>query len=124
MRTCARVFYAPRITLEMAEPAIRARSLTRTFGPVRALDDLNIEVPVGSVFGFLGPNGAGKTTTIRTMLGLRKPDGGSVRVLGYDAVTQSLEVRGRVGYMSEVNSLYDFLTIPQHCAFCHSVSKK
>lgn len=56
------------------------------------------------------------------MLGLRKPDGGSVRVLGYDAVTQSQEVRARVGYMSEVNSLYDFLTIPQHCAFCRSMS--
>ena len=52
------------------------------------------------------------------------PDGGSVYVLGYDAAAQSLEVRARVGYMSEVNSLYDFLTIPQHCAFCRSVSSQ
>jgi ABC-2 type transport system ATP-binding protein len=104
--------------------AIELQNLEVKYGERLAVNGLSLTVPVGAIFGFLGPNGAGKTTTIKTMLGLRKPDGGSVRVLGYDAVTQSLEVRARVGYMSEVNSLYDFLTIPQHCAFCRSVSKQ
>lgn len=104
--------------------AIELQNLEVKYGEHLAVNGLSLTVPVGAIFGFLGPNGAGKTTTIKTMLGLRKPDGGSVRVLGYDAVTQSLAVRTRVGYMSEVNSLYDFLTIPQHCAFCRSVSKQ
>jgi ABC-2 type transport system ATP-binding protein len=104
--------------------AIELQNLEVKYGERLAVNGLSLTVPVGAIFGFLGPNGAGKTTTIKTMLGLRKPDGGNVRVLGYDAVTQSLAVRARVGYMSEVNSLYDFLTIPQHCAFCHSVSRQ
>jgi ABC-2 type transport system ATP-binding protein len=104
------------------EAAIELHNLEVKYGERLAVNRLSLTVPKGAIFGFLGPNGAGKTTTIKTMLGLRKPDGGNVRVLGYDAVTQSLEVRARVGYMSEINSLYDFLTIPQHCAFCHSVS--
>lgn len=106
------------------EAAIELQDLEVKYGERLAVNGLSLTVPVGAIFGFLGPNGAGKTTTIKTLLGLRKPDGGRVRVLGYDAVTQSLEVRTRVGYMSEVNSLYDFLTIPQHCAFCRSVSKQ
>ncbi|WP_236600750.1 ABC transporter ATP-binding protein [Ktedonobacter sp. SOSP1-85] len=109
-------------TKSTTSAAIELQNLEVKYGKRPAVNGLSLTVPAGAIFGFLGPNGAGKTTTIKTMLGLRKPDGGSVRVLGYDAVTQSLEVRGRVGYMSEVNSLYDFLTIPQHCAFCHSVS--
>ncbi len=104
--------------------AIELQNLEVKYGEHPAVNGLSLTVPAGAIFGFLGPNGAGKTTTIKTMLGLRKPDGGSVHVLGYDAVSQSLEVRGRVGYMSEVNSLYDFLTIPQHCAFCRSVSRQ
>ncbi|HXR66208.1 MAG TPA: ABC transporter ATP-binding protein [Ktedonobacteraceae bacterium] len=104
------------------EAAIELHNLEVKYGGHLAVNRLSLTVPKGAIFGFLGPNGAGKTTTIKTMLGLRKPDGGNVRVLGYDAVTQSLEVRARVGYMSEINSLYDFLTIPQHCAFCRSVS--
>ncbi len=102
--------------------AIELHNLKVRYGERLAVNGLSLTVPAGAIFGFLGPNGAGKTTTIKTMLGLRRPDGGSVRVLGYDAVEQSLEIRARVGYMSEVNSLYDFLTIPQHCAFCRSVS--
>jgi len=111
-------------TRSNTETAIELHNLEVKYGGHLAVNGLSLRVPAGTIFGFLGPNGAGKTTTIKTMLGLRKPDGGSVRVLGYDVITQSLEVRARVGYMSEVNSLYDFLTIPQHCAFCRSVSKQ
>lgn len=104
--------------------AIEINDLVVNYGKQRAVDGLTFSVPAGAIFGFLGKNGAGKTTTIKAMMGLREPDGGSVRVLGYDAVTQSMEVRARVGYVSEVNSLYDYLTIPQLCAFCRSVSRQ
>ncbi len=104
--------------------AIEMDQLVVTYGAHRAVDGLTMRVPVGAIFGFLGPNGAGKTTTIKTLLGLRQPDGGSARVLGFDVARASLEVRARVGYVSEVNSLYDYLTIPQICAFCRSVSRQ
>jgi ABC-2 type transport system ATP-binding protein len=104
--------------------AIELQNLVVKYAELPAVNGLSLMVPAGAIFGFLGPNGAGKTTTIKAMLGLRKPDAGSARVLGYDAVTENLEVRARVGYVSEVNSLYDYLTIPQHCAFCRSVSRQ
>ncbi len=104
--------------------AIEIRDLVVNYGEHSAVNGLSLTVPTGAIFGFLGPNGAGKTTTIKTMLGLRKPHAGSVRVLGYDAVAESIEARAHVGYVSEVNSLYDFLTVPQLCAFCRSVSRE
>ena len=73
------------------EFAIRAESVTRDFGPVRALDALSLEIPKGIVFGFLGPNGAGKTTAIRVFLGLIEPSAGRAEVLGLDT-TQHGEI--------------------------------
>lgn len=96
---------------------------SRLFGKKRAVDGLNMSVPVGSVFGFLGPNGAGKTTTIKTLLGFRGPDGGGARVLGHDIVEESVEVRAGVGFASEVDSLYGSMTVPRLCAFCRDVSR-
>lgn len=103
--------------------AIEVEDLVVRYGSKRAVDGLNLSVPTGSVFGFLGPNGAGKTTTIKTLLGFRKPDGGSARVLGYDVVTESLEVRARVGFASEADSLYPHMTVPKLCALCRDVSR-
>ena len=105
-------------------PAIEMHNLVVKYGEHLAVNGLSLTVPAGSIFGFLGPNGAGKTTTIKAMLGLRPVNAGSVRVLGFDAVTESLKVRARVGYVSEVNSLYDYLTIPQLSSFCRSVGSQ
>ena len=102
--------------------AIEIHDLVVKYGSKRAVDGLTFKVPTGAIFGFLGPNGSGKTTTIKTLLGFRQPDGGSARVFGYDVASQSLQVRAHVGFVSETNSLYDFLTIPQLCAFCRSIS--
>ncbi len=107
------------------EPAaIEINNLAVSYGDKRAVDGLTLSVPTGSVYGFLGPNGAGKTTTIKTLLGFRQPNGGSAKVLGFDIVTESLELRARVGYVSEVNSMYDYLTVPQMCDFCRATSRR
>ena len=85
----------------MAAPAIVVSNLVKTFqvrgAPIRAVDDLSFSVQRGSIFGLLGPNGAGKTTTLRIMTTLSRPTGGSVEVLGFDAVKAPLEVRRRIG---------------------------
>ena len=96
---------------ETAEPvgveaAIETRGLVAGYRRREAVRGLDLTVPRGSVYGFLGPNGAGKTTTIKTLLGFRRPDGGTAKVLGYDVAGESLEVRARVGFASEVDSLY------------------
>ena len=79
--------------------AIVTSGLTKSYGDTLALDNLDLEVRSGEVFGFLGPNGAGKTTTIRLLLDVLRPDSGSARVLGLDPQTEGVEMRGRVGYL-------------------------
>jgi ABC-2 type transport system ATP-binding protein len=103
--------------------AIQARGLTRSFAQVRALDDLSLEVPAGSVFGFLGPNGAGKTTTIRLLLGLIEPTSGSALVLGFDTRTQSHEIRARAGALLEHSGLYERLSAEDNLRFQGRVSR-
>jgi ABC-2 type transport system ATP-binding protein len=103
--------------------AIQARGLTRSFGQVRALDDLSLEVPAGSVFGFLGPNGAGKTTTIRLLLGLIEPTSGSALVLGFDTRTQSHEIRARAGALLEHSGLYERLSAEDNLRFQGRVAR-
>ena len=80
-------------------PTIEARGLSKQFGATHALDELDLSVPEGCVFGFLGPNGAGKTTTIRLLLGLQRPTAGSAQILGHDCLTDRDAVHRLVGYL-------------------------
>ncbi len=93
-----------------AEYAITTNGLTRTFGAIRAVSDLNIVVPAGKIFGFLGTNGAGKTTTIYLLLGLLEPTAGQASVLGYDIRTQGAMIREQSGSLLEFNGLYEQLS--------------
>jgi ABC-2 type transport system ATP-binding protein len=79
--------------------ALMAQGLMKSYGRVRALRGIDLEVPRGEIFGYLGPNGAGKTTTIRCLLDLIRPSGGTVRVLGIDPQTDPVSVRARTGYL-------------------------
>ncbi|MEW5827418.1 MAG: ABC transporter ATP-binding protein [Chloroflexota bacterium] len=97
--------------------AIRTQALSRSFGPVRAVDGLTMDVLAGTVFGFLGPNGSGKTTTIRLLLGLLDADGGRAEVLGFDTQSQADEVRLRCGALLEHNGLYERLTAEDNLVF-------
>jgi len=101
----------------MTTYAIKTENLGRDFASIRALDDLSIEVPTGSVFGFLGPNGAGKTTTIRLLLGLLEPTQGRAQVVGFDTVRQADEIRTRSGALLEHNGLYERLSAENNLEF-------
>lgn len=81
------------------EPAIDLREVTRTFGPIVAVDRLTFSVDPGEVVGFIGPNGAGKTTTIRMILDYVRPSSGTIRVLGWDARRDAVEVHRRLGHL-------------------------
>jgi len=88
--------------------AIRIEGLRKTFGRVVALDGLDLEVEVGSVFGFLGPNGAGKTTTLRILTGLARADAGRAWVTGLEV--GRADIRQRIGYQPEVPAYYGWMT--------------
>ncbi|MHA1930353.1 MAG: ABC transporter ATP-binding protein, partial [Candidatus Thorarchaeota archaeon] len=83
----------------MSDVVISCQALTKYYGKSRGIEDLNLEVLTGEVFGFLGPNGAGKTTTIRTLLGLIHKTSGEASVFGLDSDRNSLQIRKRVSYL-------------------------
>lgn len=91
-------------------PAILTESLTKHYGDVKALVDLDLQVERGEVFGFLGPNGAGKTTMIRTILDLIHPTSGRASILGMDSREEAVEIRNHVGYLPSDLSMYPNLT--------------
>lgn len=91
----------------MPDPIIRTEHLSRSFGAVKAVDDLTLEVRAGVVFGFLGPNGAGKTTTIRLLLGLIQPTQGQARVMDLDIRKRAEEIRTHSGALLEFSGLYE-----------------
>lgn len=94
----------------MSELAIYTENLTFDFGSIRAVDNLNLGIPKGSIFGFLGPNGAGKTTTINLLLGLLEPKDGHANVLGFDVRTQADDIRTQCGALLEHSGLYEQLS--------------
>src|SRR6266498_1335119 len=94
--------------------AIQTNQLTRSFGELKAVDHLTLEVPRGTVFGFLGPNGSGKTTTIRLLLGLLDADQGEAQVFGFNTKTQANEVRVRCGALLEHHGLYERLSAAEN----------
>src|SRR6266702_6753787 len=92
------------------EVVLRTRNLSKQYGKRLAVDNLNLEVHRGEIFGFLGPNGAGKTTTIRMALGLIAPTSGSVEILGKDVFAHRAQVLSRVGALVETPALYTYLS--------------
>jgi ABC-2 type transport system ATP-binding protein len=93
------------------EIAIEAQGLFKSYGKVQALRGVDLEVRRGELFGFLGPNGAGKTTTIRCLLDLIRPNGGALRVLGFDPQANPVAVRARTGYLPGELSMEDNLRV-------------
>lgn len=100
-----------------ASAVISVSGLVKKFGDKTVVDNFDIQVPKGAIYGFLGPNGSGKTTTIRMLCGLLTPDGGSGTCLGYDILQQSDHIKEHVGYMTQKFSLYEDLTIRENLDF-------
>ena len=93
----------------MAENIIEIADLTKKYGSFTAVDQLNLTIRKGDIFGLLGPNGAGKSTTILMMLGLTEPTSGSVKVCGVDSTSNPIEVKRKVGYLPEDVGFYSNL---------------
>lgn len=101
----------------MNEPAIRVVDLCKSFRDREVLSSVSFEVPAGQTFAFLGRNAAGKTTTIQTLLGLLKPDRGTISILGVDPQKSPLAVRRRVGYLAEDQQMFGWMTVEQIVRF-------
>jgi len=94
----------------MPDPVIDLRGLSKRYGDVVAVSDLDLQVAAGEIFTLLGPNGAGKTTTIRMLMGVLQPTGGAAHVLGMDCASRRAEIQRHVGYLPDEPIFYDFLT--------------
>ncbi|MBV9743399.1 MAG: ABC transporter ATP-binding protein [Acidobacteriia bacterium] len=101
----------------MPQPIIETQGLTRRFGPLTAVDHLDLTVSEGEIFGLVGPDGAGKTTTLRLLCGLMNPSEGGARVAGYDVVAESQAVKDQIGYMAQRFGLYADLTVQENMDF-------
>lgn len=101
----------------MNQVAAEWQGVTRRFGRKTALDRLHLKVEAGTVLGLVGRNGSGKTTTLKLAHGILWPDGGKIRVLGLDPVTQGLELRTRVSLLSEEGALYPWMTVREILSF-------
>ena len=101
--------------MEQAVPAVEARSLTKRFGDITAVDGLDLELSPGRIYGLLGPNGSGKTTLIRCLVGLAKPTSGEARVLGVKMPDR--ENLANVGYMTQSDGIYADLSVWENLRF-------
>src|SRR5208282_778347 len=101
----------------MDVPAISTENLTRRFGELIAVDDMNLRVAAGQFFGFLGPNGAGKSTTIKMLTGLLAPSAGRMEILGLDLVANPVEVKRQIGVVPEGMALFGRLTGAEYLNF-------
>ncbi len=104
--------------LDATPPALALRGLRKSFGPGRpAVDGLDLTVPAGAFYGLLGPNGAGKTTTLRMVAGLMRPDAGTVRVHGIDALADPMAAKRITAWLPDDPLLYDKLTPVEYLGF-------
>ena len=112
----APVIIAP-VAAPAAAPAVRAVGVTKRYGSLTALDDLNLELHRGDVFGFIGPNGAGKSTTMKIVAGLLEPTAGVAEVMGKNVAGNGDFVRRNIGYMPDFFGVYDDLTVTEYLEF-------
>jgi ABC-2 type transport system ATP-binding protein len=96
------------------QPAIRLQRVTKTFGGTRAVNELDLMIPAGGLYGFIGPNGAGKTTTIRMLMSILFPDSGELELLGHRS---ALEAKDRIGYLPEERGVYKKMRVGAYLKF-------
>ena len=96
---------------------IKTQNLTKAYGELHAIDDLNIELDKGDLFGYIGPNGSGKTTTMRILATLLQPTWGEAYVCGYSIYTNPKEIRRAIGYMPDFFGVYDDMKVIEYLEF-------
>ena len=92
------------------QSVISLQNVSKRFANTQALDEVTLDIPQGVVFALLGENGAGKTTMIRILTGFEKPDSGTATLLGSNCAKQGLEIRRKIGYVSDAPALYEWMT--------------
>lgn len=97
--------------------AIEIVNLSKTYGKIRALNNMNLEVPEGAIYGLVGPNGSGKTTLIKTLIGSARPGAGYALVLGLSPIKDKWQLRRQIGYMPQSPALYDDLSARENILF-------
>lgn len=97
--------------------AVKVESVSRSFGPVKAVKNLTLTVKEGEIKGLLGPNGSGKSTTMKMILGLLKPDSGNIKIYGLDVAEKPVAARQLIGYVPESPYLYEYLTASEYLDF-------
>ncbi|NLF51113.1 MAG: ABC transporter ATP-binding protein [Leptolinea sp.] len=105
----------------MTETVLLVEHLSRSFGDIHAVKDVNLNVQPGQIYGLVGPDGAGKTTALRLICGAFKPDQGSVKICGFSLLDKAEQARERIGYLSQQFSLYEDLTVLENIRFLAEV---
>ena len=100
---------------------LRIKNLEKSYGKFKALDNLNLEIEKGEIFGFIGPNGAGKSTTMKIITGLLSPDSGEVYVNDIDAIKDNKKIKDEIGYMPDFFGVYDNLKTWEYLEFFASI---
>jgi ABC-2 type transport system ATP-binding protein len=102
----------------MSQPVIDIKELTKFYGKTRGIEQVNLEIDEGEIFGFIGPNGAGKSTTIRILLNLIFPSGGSARIMGMDVIRETKEIKRRIGYIPSDANAYSSMEVKEFLNYC------
>ncbi len=97
--------------------AVEINNLGKDYGKLRALNNINLNVPKGTIYGLVGPNGAGKTTLIKALVGALKPTRGSIKIMGFDPLRDKWHIRRQIGYMPQSPALYDDLSAKKNILF-------
>jgi len=105
-----------------AEPLVEVSHLSRSYGPLQAVNDVSFTIRIGEVLGFLGPNGAGKTTTMQILSGNLAPSAGSVRIAGHDMLSDPRAAKRQIGYLPEQPPLYRELTVDEFLDYCAALN--
>jgi ABC-2 type transport system ATP-binding protein len=103
---------------EMTTPVIDITNLTKSYGKARGIEDINLEINEGEIFGFIGPNGAGKSTTIRILMNMIFPTSGSARIMGMDVIRQKKEIMKYVGYIPSDANAYHSMDVLEFLTYC------
>jgi|CXWL01.1.fsa_nt_gi ABC-2 type transport system ATP-binding protein len=116
-----------RVAPDAGELAVHAVGLTKRYGPLLAVNDMHLDVPIGSIFGLIGPNGAGKSTTFSMLASLLMPTSGSLQVMHVDPRRNRAELRRRMGYMPDTLGVYDNLRVEEYLEFfaaCYHIPRR